>query len=64
MTRGNCLEAMLWAEYEGRLANLAVGTKAIRDAVIEADELGVARLPRAEPYKGEEDGVIMRLHKR
>ncbi len=55
---------MLWAEYEVRLANLAVGAKAIRDAVIEADELGVSKLPRTEPYKGKEDGVIMRLHKR
>lgn len=64
MTRGNRLEAVLWAEYEGRLADLAVDAEAIRQAVMNADEALVAKLPAAEPYEGEEGGVIMRLHKR
>lgn len=64
MTRGNRLEAVLWKEYDGRLPNLAADAKAIRDAVTEADEVAVAKLPLAEPYEGEEGGVIMRLHKR
>jgi len=64
MTRGNRLEAVLWAEYEGRLGNLAADAEAIRDAVTDADEAAVAKLPPAEPYEGEEGGVIMRLHKR
>lgn len=64
MTRGNRLEAVLWAEYEGRLGDLAADAKAIRDAVTNADEVAVEKLPLAEPYEGEEGGVIMRLHKR
>jgi 5-methylcytosine-specific restriction protein A len=64
MTRGNRLEAVLWKEYDGRLANLATDAKAIRDTVTDADEVAVAKLPSAEPYEGEEGGVIMRLHKR
>ncbi len=64
MTRGNRLEAVLWKEYDGRLANLAADANAIRDAVIYADEIAVAKLPLGEPYEGEEGGVLMRLHKR
>lgn len=64
MTRGNRLEAVLWKEYDGRLADLAADAKAIRRTVNEADEVAVAKLPPAEPYEGEEGGVIMRLHKR
>jgi 5-methylcytosine-specific restriction protein A len=33
-------------------------------AVGSADESAVSKLPAAEPYEGEEGGVIMRLHKR
>ncbi|MCD2316379.1 HNH endonuclease [Sphingomonas sp. IC-11] len=64
MTRGNRLEAVLWKEYEGRSADLAADAAAIREAVANADEAVVAKLPAAEPYEGEEGGVIMRLHKR
>lgn len=64
MTRGNRLEAVLWAEYDGRLADLAADAVAIRGAVTNADEAAVAKLPTVEPYEGEEGGVIMRLHKR
>ncbi|MES3046521.1 HNH endonuclease [Sphingomonas faeni] len=64
MTRGNRLEAVLWNEYDGCLANLAADAKAIRDTVTDADEVAVAKLPPAEPYEGEEGGVVMRLHKR
>jgi 5-methylcytosine-specific restriction protein A len=64
MTRGNRLEAVLWAEYEDRPVNLAADATAIRDAVTNADEVAVAKLPLAEPYEGEEGGVVMRLHKR
>ncbi len=64
MTRGNRLEAVLWAEYDGRLADLAKDADAIRQAVLGANEAAVAKLPPAEPYEGEEGGVVMRLHKR
>ncbi len=64
MQRGNRLEGVLWAEYDGRLADLANDAEAIRQAVIRADEAVVAKLPPAEPHEGEEGGVIMRLHKR
>lgn len=64
MQRGNRLEGVLWAEYEGRLADLAADAEAIRQAVIGADEAVLAKLPPVEPYEGEEGGVIMRLHKR
>lgn len=64
MQRGNRLEGVLWAEYEGRLADLAADAEAIRQAVIGADEAIVAKLPPVEPYEGEEGGVIMSLHKR
>ncbi|WP_271300387.1 HNH endonuclease [Sphingomonas sp. CV7422] len=64
MQRGNRLEGVLWAEYDGRLADLATDADAIRQAVLGADEAVLAKLPPAEPYEGEEGGVIMRLHKR
>ncbi len=64
MQRGNRLEGVLWAEYDGRLADLATDAEAIRQAVICADETVVAKLPPVEPYEGEEGGVVMRLHKR
>jgi 5-methylcytosine-specific restriction protein A len=53
MTRGNRLEAVLWKEYDGRLANLATDAKAIRDTVTGADEVAVAKLPPAEPYESD-----------
>ena len=64
MQRGNRLEGVLWAEYDGRLADLALDAEAIRQAVIVADEAVLAKLPLVEPYEGEEGGVIMRLHRR
>jgi len=64
MQRGNRLEGVLWAEYSGRLTDLATDAGAIRRAVLEANEAVVAKLPPAESYEGEEGGVIMRLHKR
>ncbi len=64
MQRGNRLEGVLWAEYSDRLANLVTDAEAIRQAVSGADEAVVAKLPPAEPYEGEEGGVVMRLHKR
>ncbi len=64
MQRGNRLEAVLWAEYEAKALDLATDAEAITRAVDGADEAAVAKLPPAEPYEGEEGGVIMRLHKR
>ncbi|USU03887.1 HNH endonuclease [Sphingomonadaceae bacterium OTU29LAMAA1] len=64
MQRGSRLEGVLWAEYDGRLANLAADAEAIRQAVAGADEAVMAKLPVVEPYEGAEGGVIMRLHKR
>lgn len=64
MQRGNRLEGVLWAEYQGRAADLAKDAEAIRKAVLGADEAVVAKLPPVEPYEGEEGGVVMRLHKR
>lgn len=63
MQRGNRLEGVLWAEYDGRLADLASDAAAIRQAVVGADEAVLDKLPFVEHYKGEEGGVIMRLHK-
>ncbi|MFS0773834.1 HNH endonuclease [Sphingomonas sp. 1P08PE] len=64
MQRGNRLEGVLWAEYDGRLPDLARDAEAIRQAVSGADEALLAKLPFVEPYEGEEGGVIMSLHKR
>lgn len=64
MQRGNRLEGVLWAEYAGRLADLAMDAEAISQAVLGANEAAVAKLPPAEPYEGEEGGVVMLLHKR
>lgn len=64
MQRGNRLEGVLWAEYDGRLADLALDAEGIRQAVSGADEAVLAKLPTAQPYEGEEGGVIMCLHKR
>lgn len=64
MKAGGALEKVVWAEYVGRRLELAADAKAIRDAVSNANEEAVAKLPTVEPYEGEEGGVIMRLHKR
>ena len=64
MTRGNSLEGLLWAEYEGCRDALAEDAKTIRAAVLSANETALAKLPPAEPYEGEEGGVVVRLHRR
>lgn len=64
MQSGGKLEKEVWADYEGNGAALAAAAKVIRDTVDAADEAAVAKLPMAEPYEGEEGGVVMRLHKR
>ncbi len=64
MECGNRLEAVLSAECDGRLGNLAADAETIRRAVIGAYEAAVTKLPFVEPYLDEEGGVIMRLHKR
>lgn len=64
MQSGGKLEKVVWAEYEGDGAGLAAAAKIIRDTVKAADETALAKLPLAEPYEGEEGGVVMRLHKR
>ena len=63
MPRRNRLEAVLWNEYDGCLASLAADAGAIRHTVTDTDKVTVATLPPAEPYEGEEGGVVMRLHK-
>ncbi|MEG8038761.1 HNH endonuclease [Sphingomonas sp. LR60] len=64
MQSGGKLEKVVWAEYENDRTGLAAAATVIRDTVNAADEATVAKLPPAEPYEGEEGGVIMRLHKR
>jgi 5-methylcytosine-specific restriction enzyme A len=64
MQSGGALEKVVWAEYAGEREKLAAEAAVIRDAVERANEAKVASLPAAEPYEGEEGGVIMRLHKR
>lgn len=64
MQSGGALEKVVWADYEGRRADLKADAGVIRQAVTDADETALARLPDAMPYEGEEGGVIMRLHKR
>jgi len=64
MQSGGALEKVVWADYAGQREKLAADAASIREAVERADETKVAMLPSAEPYEGEEGGVIMRLHKR
>jgi 5-methylcytosine-specific restriction protein A len=64
MQSGGALEKVVWADYEGRRADLKADAEIIRQAVTDADETALAKLPVAESYEGEEGGVIMRLHKR
>lgn len=64
MKAGGALERVVWDEYDGRRSDLAADAKAIRDAIGQANEKIVRALPVAEPYEGEEGGVIIRLHKR
>lgn len=64
MQSGGALEKFVWAEYEGRTADLKADAELIRQTVTEANEAAVGKLPEAPPYEGEEGGVIMRLHKR
>lgn len=64
MQSGGALEKVVWADYEGRRADLKADAEVIRQAVTNADETALVKLPVTEPYEGEEGGVIMRLHKR
>lgn len=64
MQSGGALEKIVWSDYADRRDLLAADAKAIRDAITQADEDAMASLPPAEPYVGEEGGVIIRLHKR
>lgn len=64
MSAGGKLERKVWAEYENDPVKLAKDAEAIRQAVSDADEAKVTKLPKADDYVGEEGGVIMRLHKR
>jgi len=64
MKAGGTLEKVVWAEYVNRWDALAEDAATIRTAIEGADEETTAKLPVAEPYEGEEGGVIMRLHKR
>jgi 5-methylcytosine-specific restriction protein A len=64
MQSGGALEKVVWADYEGRRADLKADADQIRQAVTEASEAALGKLPEAPPYEGEEGGVIMRLHKR
>ncbi len=64
MQSGGALEKFVWADYEGRTADLKADADLIRQTVTEASEAAVCKLPEAPPYEGEEGGVVMRLHKR
>ncbi|MGY2733663.1 HNH endonuclease [Sphingomonas sp. UYP23] len=64
MQSGGALEKVVWADYEGRRQVLAADAALIRQTVIEVNESALGKLPAAEPYEGEEGGVIMSLHKR
>lgn len=64
MQSGGALEKVVWADYAGQREKLATDAASVREAVEGANETKVAMLPSAEPYEGEEGGVIMRLHKR
>lgn len=64
MKRGNAMEEVLWKEYEGRLPALKADAAVVRGTIATANESFLAKLPPAEPYEGEEGGVVMRLHKR
>jgi len=64
MQSGGALEKVVWAAYEGRRADLKTDAEMIRQAVTNANETALEKLPVAEPYEGEEGGVMMRLHKR
>lgn len=64
MSSGGKLEREIWAEFADQPLKLTAEAQAIRDAVGDADEAQIAKLPHADEYVGEEGGVIMRLHKR
>lgn len=64
MKSGSRLDRRVWEEFAGNRQLLSSEAKTIRDAVAGADEAMLAKLPAAEPYEGEEGGVIIRLHRR
>jgi 5-methylcytosine-specific restriction protein A len=64
MQSGGTLERVLWEEFLGRREALRAEALVIRSAVEAADDVALDELPSAEPYEGEEGGVVLRLHKR
>lgn len=64
MQSGGALEKVIWAEYDGRKADLVADAKDIRLTVETANEADVQTLPLVPTYEGEEGGIIIRLHKR
>jgi 5-methylcytosine-specific restriction protein A len=64
MPRGASMDDEVFADYVDRRPELAADAATIREAIKNADEDEIAALPEAEPYEGEEGGVIVRLHKR
>lgn len=64
MQAGGALEKEIWTEYAGRLEKLASDAKEIRNAIERASEAQEDGIPLAEPYEGEEGGIIIRQHKR
>lgn len=64
MSSASELDQQVWTYYFGKQKELAADAAIITAAIENADEVKVARLPTADPYEGEEGGVITRLHKR
>jgi 5-methylcytosine-specific restriction protein A len=64
MMAGGKLEKVIWAEYAGRTTELQSNARAIRDALSNANETEVAKLPAEDYYEGEEGGVLISLHRR
>lgn len=63
MKSGGKLERVLWAEYAGRRAELAVDAADIREAIAKLGGAEARGSNQAEPYEGEEGGVVIRLHR-
>lgn len=63
MQSGGKLEKALWAEYQGRTAELATDAAGIRGAVGKLEIAPVVPGSEPDPYEGEEGGVVLRVHK-
>lgn len=64
MNKGGDLVKVIWAEYAGKTAELKRNARSIRNAVSNANEIEVAKLPTVDLYEGEEGGVVLSLHRR